>query len=228
MYPILFFIIINAVISNFIHACGNTCLSICSVCLKADLACLLNIVALQSSYVNISYLWFMSPRFLRNLPIFGVVKLYILPISWMWHGLTTVLILHFLDHLRSWTCSIYYSVRFPNLCIAYLYSLSIFQGVKGFFLWLTYWISFTFRILKIPDAGKAWGQEKKEDKEDEMVGWHYWLKGHEYEQTPGDSKGQRNLLCCSPCGHKELDMTEQLNNIYIYIYLIPNILLSLG
>ena len=112
-------------------------------------------------------------------------------------------------------------------CALPVYILCLFsRGLRFFFLWLTYWISFTFRILKIPDAGKAWGQEKKEDKEDEMVGWHYWVNGHEYEQTPGDSKGQGNLLCCSPCCHKESDMTEQLNNIYIY--LIPNILLSLS
>ena len=81
VYSILFFaFIINVVISNFVYASGNTCLSICSVYLKVDLACLLYIVALQSSYANVSYLWFMSPCFHRNLPIFGIVKLYILPI----------------------------------------------------------------------------------------------------------------------------------------------------
>ena len=48
--------------------------------------------------------------------------------------------------------------------------------------------------------------------EDEMFGWHNWLNGHEFEQTPGDSKVQGSLVCCSPWGPKELDMTEQLNN----------------
>ena len=48
--------------------------------------------------------------------------------------------------------------------------------------------------------------------EDEMVGWHHRLNGHEFEQTPGDSEGQGSLACCSPWGHKELDMTELLNN----------------
>ena len=48
--------------------------------------------------------------------------------------------------------------------------------------------------------------------EDEMVGWHHRLNGHEFEQTAGDSEGQGSLACCSPWGHKELDMTEQLNN----------------
>ena len=43
--------------------------------------------------------------------------------------------------------------------------------------------------------------------EDEMVGWHHWLNGHEFEQTLGDSEGQRSLVCCSPWGCKESDMT---------------------
>ena len=46
--------------------------------------------------------------------------------------------------------------------------------------------------------------------EDEMVGWHHH-NGHEFEQTPGDSEGQGSLVCCSPWGHKEFDMTERLN-----------------
>ena len=47
--------------------------------------------------------------------------------------------------------------------------------------------------------------------EDEMVGQRHQLNGHEFEQTPVDSEGQGNLACCSSQGHKELDMTEQLN-----------------
>ena len=49
-------------------------------------------------------------------------------------------------------------------------------------------------------------------KEDEMVGWHHQLDGHEFEQTLGDGKGQGSLVCCSPWGRKELDTTEPLNN----------------
>ena len=45
--------------------------------------------------------------------------------------------------------------------------------------------------------------------EDEMVGWQHQLNGHEFEQTLGDGEEQRSLVCCSPWGHKELDMTEQ-------------------
>ena len=51
-----------------------------------------------------------------------------------------------------------------------------------------------------------------------MVGWHHQLNGHESEQTPGDGEGQGSLVFCSPCGHKESDVTEQLNNNYaLYI-----------
>ena len=60
---------------------------------------------------------------------------------------------------------------------------------------------------KIPDAGKDWGQEEKGATEDKMVGWHHQLNGQESEQTPGDSEGQRSLVCCSLWGPKELDMT---------------------
>ena len=67
-------------------------------------------------------------------------------------------------------------------------------------------------IWKHPDAGKHWVQEEKGMTEDEMVGWRYWLDGHESELTLGVSDGQGGLVCCSPWGHKELlDMTEQLN-----------------
>ena len=48
--------------------------------------------------------------------------------------------------------------------------------------------------------------------QDEMVGWHHWLNGHEFEQAPGDGEGQGSLACCSPWGRKELDTTEQLND----------------
>ena len=44
-----------------------------------------------------------------------------------------------------------------------------------------------------------------------MVGWHHWLDGHEFEQALGVDDGQGSLVCCSPWGHKELDMTERLN-----------------
>ena len=61
---------------------------------------------------------------------------------------------------------------------------------------------------KDPDAGKDGRQEEKEMTEDEMVGWHHWLYGHEFEQTPEDSEGQGSQACCSPWRCKELDMTD--------------------
>ena len=45
-----------------------------------------------------------------------------------------------------------------------------------------------------------------------MVGWHHQLNGQKSEQVPGDGEGQGSLVCCSPWGCKELDMTERLNN----------------
>ena len=53
-------------------------------------------------------------------------------------------------------------------------------------------------------------QEEKGTIEDEMVGWHPRLNGHEFEQAPGDGDGQGNLACCSPWGCKELDTTEDV------------------
>ena len=50
--------------------------------------------------------------------------------------------------------------------------------------------------------------------EDEMVGWHHQLNGHEFEQIPGDSEGQGSLAGCSTWGRKELDTTEQLYKIW--------------
>ena len=44
--------------------------------------------------------------------------------------------------------------------------------------------------------------------EDEMVGWHHRLGGHEFEQAPGDSEGRGSLVCCGPWGHKESDTTQ--------------------
>ena len=66
-------------------------------------------------------------------------------------------------------------------------------------------------IGKDPDAGKDWGQEDQRTTEDEMVGWHHWLNGHEFEQVPRVGDGQGSLACCSTWGCKVSDMSEQLN-----------------
>ena len=54
-------------------------------------------------------------------------------------------------------------------------------------------------------------QEEKGMTEDAMVGWHHQLNGHEFEQALGVGEGQGILACCSPWGHKKLDMTDPLN-----------------
>ena len=64
---------------------------------------------------------------------------------------------------------------------------------------------------KDPDAGKNWRQEEKGTPEDEVVGRHHRLNGHEFEHAPGVGDGQGRPACCRPWGHKELDTTEQLN-----------------
>ena len=74
-------------------------------------------------------------------------------------------------------------------------------------------------IRKDPDAGKDWRQEEKGTREDEMVGWHDWLHGHEFEQASRVGDRQGSLACCSPWGHKESNMTEQLNWTEIYFNL---------
>ena len=75
-------------------------------------------------------------------------------------------------------------------------------------LWLPdvkYWL-----IGKDSDVGEDWRQKEKGMTEGEMVRWHHWLDGHEFEHALGVDDGQGRLACWSPWGHKELDMTEQL------------------
>ena len=71
-------------------------------------------------------------------------------------------------------------------------------------------------IEKYSDAGKDWRQKEKRMTEDETVRWHHWLDRHEFEQAQGVGDGQGSLMCCNPCGHKESDTTEWLNNSYIF------------
>ena len=66
-------------------------------------------------------------------------------------------------------------------------------------------------------------EQEKGMTEEEMVGWHHWLSGHEFKQAPGDGDGQGSLVCCSQWCPQEADTAEQLNNscIYKYIYRLP-------
>ena len=98
-----------------------------------------------------------------------------------------------------------------------------------YFLWSLNYFLFSFHILsnlhiliqlsfeelslrKDSDAGKDWRRKEKGMTEDKMVGWHHQLYAPEFEQAPGDGEGQVSLVCCSPWGCKESDMTEWLNN----------------
>ena len=80
-------------------------------------------------------------------------------------------------------------------------------------------------IGKDPDAGTDWRQEEKGMTEDEMVGWHLQLDGHELEQAPGVGNWQGSLECCSPRGHKESDTTEGLNWTERFWWLLWQVLL---
>ena len=66
-------------------------------------------------------------------------------------------------------------------------------------------------IWREPDAGKDWRWEEKGTTEDELVGWHRWLIGHESEKALGVGDGQGGLVCCNSWGRKEWDTTEWLN-----------------
>ena len=66
-------------------------------------------------------------------------------------------------------------------------------------------------VGKYLDTGKHWRQEKGMT-EDEMAWWHHQFNGYKLGQIPGDGDRQGNQGCCSPCGHKQSDTTEQLNN----------------
>ena len=59
--------------------------------------------------------------------------------------------------------------------------------------------------------GKIIKSRRRRGRQDEMVGWHHQHNGHEFEKTLGAGDGQGSLMCCTPWGHKESDMTERLN-----------------
>ena len=71
-------------------------------------------------------------------------------------------------------------------------------------------------IWKDPDAEQHWGQEEKGMTEEEMVVWHHWLIGHEFEQTQGDSEGQGSLACCSSWGPRvRTDLVAEQQHIVL-------------
>ena len=86
--------------------------------------------------------------------------------------------------------------------------------LEGLMLKLQYFshLMRSWLIGKVADAGRDWRQEEKGTTEDDIVGWHHQLNGHEFEQAPGDGEGwPGSLVCCNPSGHKESNITEWLN-----------------
>ena len=75
-------------------------------------------------------------------------------------------------------------------------------------------------IGKDPDAGKDWRQEEQETTEDEMVGWHHQLDGHEFEQAPGVGDEQGCLACWSPWGCKESDRTGLKSSALLLFWIL--------
>ena len=75
-------------------------------------------------------------------------------------------------------------------------------------------------IGKASDDRKHWRWEEKGVTKDEMVEWHHLLNGHECEWTLGNNEGQGSWACCSTWDHKELDMTERLNNKLLLLMLL--------
>ena len=82
-------------------------------------------------------------------------------------------------------------------------------------------------MWKDPDAGKDWRQAEKGTTEDEMVGLHHWLNGHEFEQVLGVGDGQGSLVCCSPWGRKESD-TEWMTELNFLLSGDTPVYLSIG
>ena len=99
-------------------------------------------------------------------------------------------------------------------CQSILKEVNPDYSLEGLMLKLQYFGNLMQRadsLEKTLMLGKIEGRRKRGWQE-EMVRWHHWLNGHEFEQALGDNR-QGSLVCCSPWGREELDMTEWLNNI---------------
>ena len=81
-------------------------------------------------------------------------------------------------------------------------------SLEGLMLKLQYFGHLMQRTDSLEKTLMLGKEEEKGTTEDEMVGWHQQLDGHEFEQAPGVGEGQESLACCSPWGCKELDTTE--------------------
>ena len=126
------------------------------------------------------------------------------PLSWWWHPAISSSVIPFLSCLQFFS-----SFTFTKRLFRIFTEKTDIEDEAP-----TFWPPDAKTRLtgKDPDTGKNWRQEEKGMTEDEMVGWHHRLNGHEFEQTPGDCEGQGSLAGCSPQGWKESDMTERLKD----------------
>ena len=74
---------------------------------------------------------------------------------------------------------------------------------------------------KDPDAGKDWGQKEKEVTEDEMITWHHWLNGHEFEQTPGNwwRTGKPGMLQSMGSQNVRHNLATEQQHVYVCIWI---------
>ena len=113
-----------------------------------------------------------------------------------------------IDAFELWCCRRF--LRVP--CTTSISNQSVLNKINPNIHWKGWWCSWNSSTLatwsknwligKDPDAGKDWRQKDKGTTEDKLVGWYYWLNGHEFEQALGDGEGQGGLAFCSPWGCK--------------------------
>ena len=146
--------------------------------------------------------WWLSP-WRHSLII--VIKIYFLVSSF----------LHFLfkfSHCNLNIISVYTDIIL-YICIYNTISLSkIFEDKFCFIQFEILFIPQNNTMYAIRTKSKDWGQKEKRESKDEMTWWHCRWNEPELGQTLGDGEGHWGLACCSPWGHKLLDITGQLNN----------------
>ena len=105
---------------------------------------------------------------------------------------------------------LYQSAQLEILGSPLAFCQSVFSGFACNLQYFGHMMRRSDSLEKDPDIGQDWRQEKGTT-DDEMVGWHHQLDGHEFEQAPEVGGGQESLMCCSPWDCKESDTTQWLN-----------------